>query len=90
MDNERRSLIRKIYLSAIADSAERIRELADRIEGAKHFDEIPDVEQDFSNKSALTLEQGGLVTSWPGIESLSDVESELQSIIGTLSASFNW
>jgi len=90
MDNERRVIIRKVYLSAIADTAFRIDRLARLIERARHYNELPEVEREDFSRSELTLEQAGLVASWPSLEQLREAEKALDDVASTLGASFDW
>jgi hypothetical protein len=90
MDNDRKEIVRKIYLSAIGDSATRIKELARRIERAKHYRTLPEVEMEDFSRSDLTLEQAGLVDHFPPLDELTDIETWLNEVVNLLGSCFEF
>lgn len=89
MDDERRTIIRKVYLSAIADHADKINRLARKISGARYYRDLTGTELANATKTGdLTLEEAGLVDNMPTLVRLIEMEDNLQDMVYGLQSCF--
>ena len=96
MNNERATLIRKVLLSAIADTAEEIRKYASLCERSRALYDLTEQEREafhakccrYDNTTPET--EGIAVGALPSHSKLLEVEEQLRDLLSTFRSRFEW
>jgi len=85
MDWERKGIIRKVYLSSIAEHAERLYTLAKRLQDSRDYRDLDGTEMANATRTGdLSLEEARLVDHWPTLDSLREIEDKVEDYMLTL------
>jgi len=80
MDPERQAIIRKVYLSSIADHAAEIANLAKSLQTALRYQELTGTDVAEATRTGnLTLREANLVDRFPSLPHLIELEMQLQA-----------